>query len=160
MIDCCAARGRNFRQASLAVFQGCSVDKIPFTVYDFFAYLSSGAVWVVTADYVLGFGLLDREKITPVFAVVLIIFTYVCGQIAAHFSPQVFGDFIAGYSTVLWLMALGYVLHFLPHSLELKAEQFVTAMPMAGKVALTVTIIVLVIETKSAGIQPFIYFQF
>ncbi len=81
-------------------------------------------------------------------------------QIAAHFSPQVFGDFIAGYSTVLWLMALGYVLHFLPHSLELKAEQFVTAMPMAGKVALTVTIIVLVIETKSAGIQPFIYFQF
>ena len=81
-------------------------------------------------------------------------------QIAAHFSPQVFGDFIAGYSTVLWLMALGYVLHFLPHSLELKAEQFVTAMPMAGKVALTVTVIVLVIETKSAGIQPFIYFQF
>jgi len=81
-------------------------------------------------------------------------------QIVAHFSPQVFGDFAAGYSTVLWLMVLGYVLHFLPHSLELKAEQFVTAMPMAGKVALTVTVIVLVIETKSAGIQPFIYFQF
>jgi hypothetical protein len=81
-------------------------------------------------------------------------------QIAAHFSPQVFGDFVTGYSTVLWLMVLGYVLHFLPHSLELKAEQFVTAMPMAGKVALTVAIIVLVMETKSAGIQPFIYFQF
>jgi len=94
MVDCCAARGRNFRQASLAVFQGCSVDKIPFTVYDFFAYLSSGAVWVVTADYVLGFGLLDREKITPVFAVVLIIFTYVCGQIAAHFSSFILEQII------------------------------------------------------------------
>jgi hypothetical protein len=62
------------------------VEKIPFTVYDFFAYLSSGAVWVLTADYVLGFGLLDRDKVSPMLAVVLIIFTYVCGQIVAHFS--------------------------------------------------------------------------
>ncbi len=62
------------------------MEKIPFTVYDFFAYLSSGAVWVLTADYVLGFGLLDRDKITPVLAVGLIIFAYVCGHIVAHFS--------------------------------------------------------------------------
>jgi hypothetical protein len=62
------------------------MEKIPFTVYDFFAYLSSGAVWVLTADYVLGFGLLDRDKITPVLAVMLIIFAYVCGHIVAHFS--------------------------------------------------------------------------
>lgn len=62
------------------------MEKIPFTVYDFFAYLSSGAVWVLTTDYVLGFGLLDRDKITPVMAVALIIFAYVCGHIVAHFS--------------------------------------------------------------------------
>ena len=82
------------------------------------------------------------------------------GQIVGHFSPRIFGDFLWGYSTVLWPMVVGYILHFLPHSLEIKAEQSVTAMPMAGKVALMVAIIVLVIETKSAGIQPFIYFQF
>jgi hypothetical protein len=62
------------------------MEKIPFTVYDFFAYLSSGAVWVLTADYMLGFGLLGRERITPVLAVMLIIFAYVCGHIVAHFS--------------------------------------------------------------------------
>lgn len=65
------------------------MEKIPFTVYDFFARLSSGAVWVLTADYVLGFGLLDRDKIAPVLAVALIIFAYVCGQIVAHFSSFV-----------------------------------------------------------------------
>jgi hypothetical protein len=37
-------------------------DKIPFSVYDFLAYLSSGTVWLVTLDYVLGMGLLEREK--------------------------------------------------------------------------------------------------
>jgi hypothetical protein len=62
------------------------MEKIPFTVYDFFAYLSSGAVWVLTTDYVLGYGLLERDKITPVLAVGLIIFAYVCGHIVAHFS--------------------------------------------------------------------------
>jgi hypothetical protein len=32
------------------------MDKIPFSVYDFFAYLSSGAVLVATVDYVWGLG--------------------------------------------------------------------------------------------------------
>jgi len=41
---------------------------------------------LLTADYVLGFGLLDRDKITPVLAVALTIFAYVCGHIVAHFS--------------------------------------------------------------------------
>lgn len=62
------------------------MDKIPFSVYDFFAYLSSGAVWVVTADYVLGIGLLNQKEISPVFGITLVIFAYVCGHIVAHFS--------------------------------------------------------------------------
>jgi hypothetical protein len=62
------------------------MDRIPFTGYDFFAYLSSGAVWVLTVDYILGMGLLDREKISSVLAIALIIFAYVSGQIVAHFS--------------------------------------------------------------------------
>lgn len=62
------------------------MDKVPFSVYDFFAYLSSGAVWVVTADYVLGLGLLGQKEIAVVLGVALIIFAYVCGQIIAHFS--------------------------------------------------------------------------
>jgi MFS family permease len=63
-----------------------TLDKIPFSVYDFFAYLSSGVILLATADYAMGFGLLDKEKIGPVFAVFLIVAAYVCGQVIAHFS--------------------------------------------------------------------------
>lgn len=66
------------------------MDKIPFSVYDFFAYLSCGTVVLVTADYVMGLGLLNRDKVAPVFAVFLVVVAYVCGHIVAHFSSFFF----------------------------------------------------------------------
>jgi hypothetical protein len=57
-------------------------------------------------------------------------------------------------------MIIGFILHFLPASTEKRAEVWVIKMPLAGKAALVVSIIILVVQTKSAGIQPFIYFQF
>lgn len=65
------------------------VDKIPFSTYDFFAYLSSGTVLVVASDYISGAGLLHQHEMTPVFAVALVVFTYVCGHVAAHFSSLI-----------------------------------------------------------------------
>jgi hypothetical protein len=66
------------------------MDKIPFSVYDFFAYLSSGAVLVATADYVWGMGLMARQDVGAVLGVTLIILAYVAGQIVAHFSSLFF----------------------------------------------------------------------
>ncbi|MGB2635923.1 MAG: hypothetical protein WAM58_18485 [Candidatus Acidiferrum sp.] len=62
------------------------MDKVPFSVYDFFAYLSSGSILLATFDYIFGFGLLSQAKIAPLFAVLLVVLPYVCGHIAAHFS--------------------------------------------------------------------------
>ena len=62
------------------------MDKIPFSVYDFFAYLSSGAVLVATADYIWGLGLMARPDIGAVLGVALVIITYVVGQTVAQFS--------------------------------------------------------------------------
>jgi alginate O-acetyltransferase complex protein AlgI len=84
----------------------------------------------------------------------------VISQITLHFTPKIFLDFIFGYKTVLLIMLMGYVLHFLPHQIELKAEKFVTDASLAGKAAMMFCLIVLVIQIKSSGIQPFIYFQF
>jgi alginate O-acetyltransferase complex protein AlgI len=84
----------------------------------------------------------------------------VLDQIFTHFSPNVFPEFVSGYKNVLLLMVIGYMLHFIPKSIEQKAEQTVTEMHLAWKTVLLVAMIVLVIQTKSAGIQPFIYFQF
>lgn len=81
-------------------------------------------------------------------------------QIWSSFTWSVLPEFVEGYRWVLLLMLFGYLLHFLPEPLERKAESVVTSMPLTGKLVLMVVAIILVIQTKSAGIQPFIYFQF
>jgi alginate O-acetyltransferase complex protein AlgI len=81
-------------------------------------------------------------------------------QIVNNFRFAIFIDFIVGYKAVMILMLMGYILHFLPKNLELKSEEWVTSLPMIGKAIALVVVILIVIQTKSAGIQPFIYFQF
>lgn len=66
------------------------MDKIPFSVYDFFAYLSSGAVVLMTVDYVWGLGILERKEVGPVLGIALVIVAYVTGHIVAHFSSFLF----------------------------------------------------------------------
>lgn len=81
-------------------------------------------------------------------------------QITNSFSGFLLPQFLLGYKEVTLLMATGYLLHFLPVSAEKWGESKVTALPLSGKVLLVTGMIWLVIQTKSAGIQPFIYFQF
>lgn len=81
-------------------------------------------------------------------------------QIFYHFNLAIVPEFIAGYRVVLMLMAVGYLLHFIPREAELAAQETITTMPLAGKAAFMIGVIILVIQTKSAGVQPFIYFQF
>lgn len=66
------------------------MEKIPFSVYDFFAYLSSGVVLAATADYVWNLGLMTREKVNPFLGIALVILTYVAGHVVAHFSSLFF----------------------------------------------------------------------
>jgi hypothetical protein len=66
------------------------VDKIPFSVYDFFAYLSSGAVVLTTVDYVWGLGVLERKEVGSVLGIALVILAYVTGHIVAQFSSMLF----------------------------------------------------------------------
>lgn len=81
-------------------------------------------------------------------------------QIATSFHPEIIGEFVNGYTLVLGLMILGFVLHFIPASIEKFAERFVTSSPFPLKVLYLSLIIFIVIQVKSAEIQPFIYFQF
>ncbi len=81
-------------------------------------------------------------------------------QIFFHFNVGLLSDFVSGYKVVLMLMTVGYILHFIPRDAELAAQETVTSMPLAGKAAFMISVIILVIQTKASGIQPFIYFQF
>ncbi|HEY5749540.1 MAG TPA: MBOAT family O-acyltransferase [Chryseolinea sp.] len=81
-------------------------------------------------------------------------------QIATHFKPQVLLEFITGYKGVVILMLLGYVLHFMPKRLEFQAEETISKLPLIGQALCLTAVIVLVLQMKLAGVQPFIYFQF
>ena len=84
----------------------------------------------------------------------------VISGIATRFTPSVFPAFLAGYKNILLVMLMGYILHFIPKRYETMAMNWVVEMPLSAKVAVVVSVIVLVIQVKSAGVQPFIYFQF
>lgn len=62
------------------------MSKIPFTVYDFIAYLSSGGVVVATVDYLFGKQWLAAEKIAPGIVLLLLFMSYISGHVVAHFS--------------------------------------------------------------------------
>ena len=86
--------------------------------------------------------------------------TQMIRQIAFHFNPRIFFEFITGYRSVLMMMLIGYALHFIPKSVELKTESIVTNLPLLLKVSFMILVILLVVQFKSSEIQPFIYFQF
>lgn len=81
-------------------------------------------------------------------------------QIFFNFQPQIFAEFLAGYSGVVFWMALGYLLHLLPLRSEEKVQDFVTRMPLVAQALLLTFFIAFVMQVKSAQVQPFIYFQF
>ena len=81
-------------------------------------------------------------------------------QIFTAFKPEVFLQFITGYSMIFILMLIGYTIHFMPKKVDLAIQQKVICMPLWGKALLLSVAIFAVIQMKSADIVPFIYFQF
>src|SRR5258708_6697977 len=81
-------------------------------------------------------------------------------QIIQNFKAQLFFDFLVGYKEIILLMVIGYTLHLLPGKIELKVQDMVIKTPLIAKAALITLVILIIVQVKSAGIQPFIYFQF
>ena len=76
------------------------------------------------------------------------------------FHPEVFTQFVEGYKGVFILMVIGYVLHFMPKSAENAVQGVVTRSPLLVQAVILAVMIFVVVQFKSAGVQPFIYFQF
>jgi len=81
-------------------------------------------------------------------------------QIFTNFHPEVFMQFVLGYKGVFALMVIGYVLHFMPKRSEDALRGVVTRSPLLIQAAILAIAIFIVVQFKSAGVQPFIYFQF
>jgi len=67
---------------------------------------------------------------------------------------------IEAYKNVFLLIAIGFVLHFLPERLSTKIKSLFEKTPMVGKAVIVGLIFWIVYATASSGPQPFIYFQF
>jgi len=81
-------------------------------------------------------------------------------QIFTNFHAGVFTQWLGSYAGVAFLMFLGYALHFLPQSWSKRTQGIVTRLPLPVQALLVVLVIWIVIQVKSADVQPFIYFQF
>lgn len=84
----------------------------------------------------------------------------VLNQIAFNFKASIFWEFIQGYKTVLCILVIGYIIHFMPKKWETALENTIIKVPLPIKALYLIGILLIVAQFKSAEIQPFIYFQF
>lgn len=85
----------------------------------------------------------------------------ILSRIFGQFNWQIINDpLFFNYWPVLLMMLLGYCLHFIKPSVEFKAERIVSKLPLFFKALLIALMAMLVMQFKSADVQPFIYFQF
>lgn len=59
------------------------MNRIPFSVYDFFGYLASGFIIIVVIDYIIGVQWLLKEDLSVVLTLLWIVTAYIIGQINA-----------------------------------------------------------------------------
>ncbi len=81
-------------------------------------------------------------------------------QIFTHFDYTLIPQVMSGYWGVFALIGIGYLLHWLPSSLNRVSQYIVIATPFALQVVMVALMIWCVMQVKSTEIQPFIYFQF
>ena len=81
-------------------------------------------------------------------------------QIFTDFRPDIFLQFIAGYKGIFLLLIIGYIIHFIPKRIDNQIQQLVIRSPLLLQALYLIVAIFIVIQVKSAGIVPFIYFQF
>lgn len=82
------------------------------------------------------------------------------GQITGNFHADVAIQWCKGYWQVLALMIIGYALHFIPTHIKALIRRQMARLPLYAYVLLLVAAVYLIIQFKSADVQPFIYFQF
>jgi alginate O-acetyltransferase complex protein AlgI len=81
-------------------------------------------------------------------------------QIIYSFDAALLMPVLIGYRVVFLICLVGFLMHIIPQRIDFKVMGLLTRTPFFIKALLLASVIWLVIQTKSAGIQPFIYFQF
>ncbi len=81
-------------------------------------------------------------------------------QVWNNLDLNMVGDVILSYYKVFLLMALGYIVHWLPSSLKNSYRNWFINSAIWVKLIIAVLIVFVIYQSYSADIVPFIYFQF
>lgn len=81
-------------------------------------------------------------------------------QVLNNFSISVLPEFILGFYKVWLVMVLGFLLHWLPNSFKDKLLNYFSNSPVWWQAIMSAIIILIIYQSLSSEMQPFIYFQF
>jgi D-alanyl-lipoteichoic acid acyltransferase DltB (MBOAT superfamily) len=84
----------------------------------------------------------------------------VISKITGDLDWSLFNKVISGYWEVFSLMFLAFVVHWLPKDLKWEYKKFFIKSPVWAKVMITILTVILIYQTMSSELKPFIYFQF
>ncbi len=130
--------------------------KRPWVTYSFSGYIS---VFFVFNFVCLGWVFFRSGAVGAAMPPLTTTLT-VLGQIMSTFTLSSVPGIIAAYPQVIFLIVLGFVLHFVPERIYFYLENRYTQSPILLKSFSLAFVIWLVIQTASSDVVPFIYFQF
>ncbi len=81
-------------------------------------------------------------------------------QIWNNFSFSIIPEVLVSYKMVFAIMLIGYLMHWLPSSVKSWYRDWFINTPVYVKPVIVVMVIFVIYQFWSAGLQPFIYFQF
>ena len=81
-------------------------------------------------------------------------------RIFTNLNPRLLFIWLQEYQVVAALIAVGYLLHWLPKKFKTGVEGFLQKSPVPAQAFYLAVVIWVLFQFRSADIQPFIYFQF
>ncbi len=81
-------------------------------------------------------------------------------QIFTNFYWSLVPEVLSGYRSVVLVLLLGFVLHFLPDRWKAATEQRLAVLPAPAQALLLAVVAFGLYQVMAARVQPFIYFQF
>ncbi len=81
-------------------------------------------------------------------------------RISSHMGAELILQVISGYSFVFAIMALGYLIHWVPENWKIKYRHWFASLPLPVMALITILAVFTMYQFMSGEMQPFIYFQF
>jgi NADH:ubiquinone oxidoreductase subunit 5 (subunit L)/multisubunit Na+/H+ antiporter MnhA subunit len=67
---------------------------------------------------------------------------------------------LPAYSSALLLMAVGYIIHFLPEKTKESYRGLFIEIPLIAQLAVIFAVAILLFQMRTTEVMPFIYFRF